>query len=82
LKQLEDLLLYLARELADEPEKVRVSGRENGSRVDLTLNVAQGDMGRVIGRQGRTIKAIRSILKAASVPLHKRVNVEVSEVQS
>jgi len=79
MKQLERLLLFLARELVDEPEKVSVEGRENGTRVDLTLRVAPGDMGRIIGRQGRTVKAIRSVVKAASVPLGKRVNVEVTE---
>lgn len=79
MKQLENLLLFVARELADEPEKVGVEGTENGSRVDLTLRVAPGDMGRIIGRQGRTVRAIRSVVKAASVPLGKRVNVEVTE---
>lgn len=82
MKQLEELLLFLARELVDEPEKVSVTGEENGTRVGLTLSVAQGDMGRIIGRQGRTIKAIRSVLKAASVPLDRRVNVEVAEAAS
>ncbi len=77
--QLENLLLVLARSLVDEPERVEVSGTETGSRVDLELRVASGDMGRIIGRQGRTIRAIRSVVKAASVKLGKRVNVEVSD---
>jgi predicted RNA-binding protein YlqC (UPF0109 family) len=75
--QLENLLLVLARALVDEPERVEVSGIESDSRVDLELRVAPDDMGRVIGRQGRTIRAIRSVVKAASVRLGKRVNVEV-----
>jgi predicted RNA-binding protein YlqC (UPF0109 family) len=77
--QLENLLLVLARSLVDEPERVEVSGTETGTRVDLELRVASGDMGRIIGRQGRTIRAIRSVVKAASVKLGKRVNVEVSD---
>jgi len=77
VRRLENLLLFLARSLVDEPEKVEVSGRETESRVDLTLRVAQGDMGKVIGRGGRIVKAIRTVMKAASVKANKRVNVEV-----
>jgi predicted RNA-binding protein YlqC (UPF0109 family) len=77
VRQLEDLLLFLARSLVDEPEKVEVSGQETESRVDLTLRVAQRDMGKVIGRGGRIVKAIRTVMKAASVKANKRVNVEI-----
>ena len=79
MRQLENLLLFLTRSLVDEPEKVEVSGRETDSRVDLTLRVAPGDMGKVIGRQGRVVKAIRVVMKAASVKVNKRVNVEVTD---
>jgi uncharacterized protein len=75
--QLENLLLLLARSLVEEPDKVEVSGAETDSRVDLELRVAQEDMGKIIGRGGRTIRAIRTLVKAASVKLGKRVNVEV-----
>ena len=77
MRQLEDLLLFLARSLVDEPEKVEVSVQETESRVDLTLRVAQKDMGKVIGRGGRIVKAIRTVVKAASVKANKRVNVEI-----
>jgi predicted RNA-binding protein YlqC (UPF0109 family) len=76
---LENLLLFLARSLVDEPEKVEVEGRETDSRVDLTLRVAQGDMGKVIGRGGRIVRAIRIVMKAASVKENKRVNVEIAD---
>ena len=79
MAQLENLLLVLARSLVDEPERVEVSGTESDSHVDLELRVAPDDMGRIIGRQGRTIRAIRSVVKAASVKLGKRVNVEVPD---
>ena len=79
MRQLENLLLFLTRSLVDEPEKVEVSGRETDSRVDLTLRVAPKDMGKVIGRQGRIVKAIRAVMKAASVKVNKRVNVEVTD---
>ncbi|MDQ3833176.1 MAG: KH domain-containing protein [Actinomycetota bacterium] len=76
---MEHLLLFLARSLVDEPEKVEVSGRETDSKVNLTLRVAPKDMGKVIGRQGRIVKAIRTVMKAASVKVNKRVNVEVED---
>ena len=79
MEQLENLLLVLARSLVDEPESVEVSATETDSRVDLELKVADDDMGRVIGRQGRTIRAIRTVVKAASVKQGKRVSVEVPD---
>ena len=79
MQQLESLLRFLARSLVDEPEKVEVSSRETDSRVDLTLRVAQADIGKVIGRRGRIVKAIRTVMKAASVKENKRINVEVSD---
>ena len=78
MAQLENLLLMLARSLVEEPERVEVSGTETDSRVDLELRVAPEDMGMIIGRGGRTIRAIRTVVKAASVKLEKRVNVEVT----
>lgn len=79
MRQLENLLLFLASSLVDEPDKVEVEGRETESRVDLTLRVAQGDIGKVIGRGGRIVKAIRIVMKAASVKENKRVNVEIAD---
>jgi predicted RNA-binding protein YlqC (UPF0109 family) len=79
VRQLENLLLFLARSLVDEPEKVEISAHETDSRVDLTLRVARGDMGKVIGRSGKIVKAIRTVMKAASVKANKRVNVEVTD---
>jgi predicted RNA-binding protein YlqC (UPF0109 family) len=79
VERLENLLLVLARSLVEEPDKVEVSGTETDSRVDLELRVAQEDMGKIIGRGGRTIRAIRTVVKAASVKVGKRVNVEVPD---
>lgn len=77
MTNLENLVRTLARSLVDEPDKVEVSSTETDSRVELELRVAQDDIGKVIGRQGRTIRAIRAVVKAASVKLDKRANVEV-----
>ena len=76
---MEELLLFIARSLVDEQEKVEVEGRETESRVDLILRVAPDDIGKVIGRHGRIVKTIRTVMKAASVKANKRVNVEVAD---
>lgn len=79
MEQLKNLLVLLVRPLVDEPDRVEVEATESDSRVDLELTVAPDDVGRVIGRGGRTIRAIRTVVKAASVKVGKRVNVEVSD---
>ena len=78
--RLEELASFLTRGLVDNPDEVEVTSTETDeSRVDLEIRVAQEDMGRVIGRQGRTIRAIRSVVKAAAVKADKRVDVEIPD---
>ena len=79
MERLENLLRVLARSLVEEPDMVEVTGTETDTRVDLELRVAQEDMGKIIGRGGRTIRAIRTVVKAASVKVEKRVSVEVPD---
>lgn len=62
-----DLLDYLARELVDDPDAVRVEQIDDERGVLLTLRVAQDDMGKVIGRGGRTARALRIVMKAAGM---------------
>ena len=59
------VLTHIATSLADEPDAVSVEPEARGRRVTLRLNVAQQDMGRVIGRRGRTAQAIRALVAAA-----------------
>jgi uncharacterized protein len=62
-----ELLEYLAREIVDDPDAVEVTETHDDRGVILTLRVAPDDMGKVIGRGGRTARAIRSVMKAAAV---------------
>ena len=73
-----DLLEYLAQALVDEPEKVRVEEveEEDGTLV-LELSVGDGDYGKVIGREGRTAQALRTVVKAAAVREDRRVLVDI-----
>jgi predicted RNA-binding protein YlqC (UPF0109 family) len=77
--RLQNLLVLLVRPIVDQPDRVEVEASESDTRVDLELRVAPDDIGKVIGRGGRTIRAIRTVVKAASVKVGKRVNVEVAD---
>ena len=79
MDRLQNLLVLLVRPIVDEPDRVVVEASESDTRVDLELRVAPDDIGKVIGRGGRTIRAIRTVVKAASVKIGKRVNVEVAD---
>jgi len=72
-----ELVLYVARSLVDEPEEVEVNMIEGEKSTILELKVAAGDIGKVIGKQGRIAKAIRTILSAASTKTGKRVVLEI-----
>ncbi|HYF11418.1 MAG TPA: KH domain-containing protein [Actinomycetota bacterium] len=62
-----DVLEYIARELVDDPDAVEVTETPDSRGVVLTLRVAKDDMGRVIGKGGRTARAIRTVVKAAAI---------------
>jgi predicted RNA-binding protein YlqC (UPF0109 family) len=72
-----ELLEYLARQLVDEPDAVRVEEAEEDGAVVLRLHVAPDDVGKVIGRQGRLARALRGILRASATRPHQRVLLEV-----
>lgn len=74
---MQELVLFLAQSLVDHPEAVRVTKTEGPEAVILELNVASEDMGKVIGKQGRIAKAIRSVVKAATAKDSKPVFVEI-----
>ena len=74
-----ELLAYLARELVDDPEAVRVETEERDGALVLVLHVAQEDLGKVIGRGGRIVRALRTIMRATAVRDGQRVLVEIAE---
>jgi len=76
---MEELVRYIAQSLVDTPEAVVVESREEGDTIVLSLSVAPSDMGKVIGRQGRIAKAIRTVVKAASVHEDKKYMVDIVE---
>lgn len=74
---IDDLLVYVAKKLVDNPNDVSVNMIEGERNIVLELRVATEDMGKVIGKQGRIAKAIRTVVKAAAVKQDKRVSVEI-----
>lgn len=73
---LKKLVEVLVRNLVEHPDQVTVEAVESPRAVTLEVRVAEGDMGKVIGRQGRVAKAIRTVVKAAAVKDGRRVAVE------
>ena len=69
------LVEHLAKSLVDQPEAVKVTQVENGKEITIHLTVAQEDMGKVIGKQGRIAKAIRTVVKAAAVKANSKIAV-------
>ena len=76
---MKDLLLFVAKSLVDYPEDVAVSEVEGEHSVILELRVNSADMGKVIGKQGRIAKSMRTIVKAAASKENKRVVVEIMQ---
>jgi len=74
-----ELVESIARALVDNPEQVSVTEVEGEQTTVLELRVAQPDLGKVIGKQGRTARAIRTILGAAGMKLRKRFVLEILE---
>lgn len=76
-KSMRDLLLFVARSLVDHPDDVQVTETEGLEAIILELSVAPDDMGKVIGKQGRIAKAIRSVMRAATPRDGKPVFVDI-----
>lgn len=76
---MKELIEFIAKALVDNPDEVRINVLEGSQATVLELNVAKADLGKIIGKQGRTAKAIRTILGAASAKEKKRAVLEIVE---
>ncbi|MBD5500487.1 MAG: KH domain-containing protein [Lachnospiraceae bacterium] len=74
---MKELVEVIAKALVEQPDEVLVTQKEEGKHITIELHVAESDMGKVIGKQGRIAKAIRSVVKAASSKENKKVDVEI-----
>jgi len=76
---MQELIEHIARSLVDEPEQVKVSKNIDGETVTFELSVAAEDLGKVIGKQGRTARAMRSILSATAAKENMRSRLDIVE---
>ena len=79
MSAMKDLLVEIAKALVDNPEEVNVTEVEGEQTTVLELRVREEDLGKVIGRQGRTARALRTLLSAAGMKVHKRFVLEILE---
>ena len=76
---MKDLISFIVDKLVDQPDSVEVIEREEDDTIIIELRVAKEDLGKVIGKQGRTAKAMRAVLSAAAGKLEKRSRLEILE---
>lgn len=74
---MDELLKFIAQSMVDHPEAVEVIVTEKETATVLELHVAESDMGKVIGKQGRIVKAVRTVMKAAASNENKKVIVDI-----
>jgi predicted RNA-binding protein YlqC (UPF0109 family) len=75
--ELSDLIIGIARALVDSPDNVSVEAIPDNDSTILRLQVAQSDVGKIIGKQGRTARSLRTILSAASMKVHHRYSLDI-----
>lgn len=76
---MKELLTYIVQNLVEKPDEVSVTERETNGETVFEVRVADGDMGKVIGRQGRIVKEIRILMKAVAQRKGKKVSVEIMD---
>lgn len=74
-----ELVKFIVNQFAESPDEIEYEVVENGNNVDIIVTLSESDMGKVIGRQGKLAKAMRTIVKAASQKENKKYNIEIKE---
>lgn len=76
---MEEMLKVLVKDLVSDPSQIEITSRKEGSITTLELKVAQEDMGKVIGKQGKIAKSIRTLMKAYGAKVGEKINVDIMD---
>ncbi len=79
---MKDALLYILQSIVTEPEKVDINEEEENGVINLTVKVGKDDMGKVIGKNGKIIRAIRNVMKINAIKQNKKINITLAESSS
>lgn len=72
-------LEYIVAQIVDEPEKVEISETEDNGMINFAIKVASPDMGKIIGKNGKVIRAIRNVIKISAIKQNKKINIALTE---
>jgi predicted RNA-binding protein YlqC (UPF0109 family) len=75
-------LEYIVSQIVDNPDKVEISEQEDQGMINFTITVDPADMGKVIGKNGKVIRAIRNVIKISAIKQNKKINIALSEVSA
>ena len=75
-------LEYIVTQIVDDPEKVEISQEEDNGMINFAIKVASPDMGKIIGKNGKVIRAIRNVIKISAIKQNKKINIALSETAS
>lgn len=78
---MKDTLIYIISAIVDSPSKVHVDEEETGGVITFTVSVAKEDMGKVIGKEGKVIRAIRSLMRIPAIKQNKKINITLQETE-
>jgi uncharacterized protein len=72
-------LEYILSQIVEDPEKIEINEQEDQGIINFTITVAPSDMGKVIGKNGKVIRAVRNVVKIAAIKQNKKINIALSE---
>lgn len=75
-------LEYIVTQIVDDPEKVEINEQEDNGMINFAITVAPSDMGKIIGKNGKVIRAVRNVIKISAIKQNKKINIALSETAS